>query len=176
MGWFKVTYCFCFSRNLLQSVFKELCKWYIRNWVQAKPVRYLSVWNQCRAFALLLCICCVFELYKPSVTFFVWRRQLPTTSDLAVLYICLRNEIISLREAVRYYYNVSLLCTCFRLPLVRTEMALEACVYLHILYLLFGFSIPLVRIMNTVLSGLTIRLIKQKMWDVGEYSTAVLLK
>jgi hypothetical protein len=55
-------------------------------------------------------------------------------------------------------------------------MALEACVDLHILYLLFGFSIPLVRIMNTVLSGLTIRLIKQKMWDVREYSTVVLLK
>jgi hypothetical protein len=43
--------------------------------------------------------------------------------------------------------------TCFRLPLVRTEMALESLVYLRILYLLFGFSV-LVRIMNTVLSGL----------------------
>lgn len=40
--------------------------------------------------------------------FFVWRRQLPTTSGLTVLYSCLRNEIISLREAVRYYYNVNL--------------------------------------------------------------------
>jgi len=30
--------------------------------------------------------------------------------------------------------------------------------------------------MNRVQSGLTIGLIKQKMWDVGEYSAVVLLK
>jgi len=39
-------------------------------------------------------------------------------------------------------------------------MALEILVYLRILYLLFGFSVVLVRIMITVLSGLTVRLIK----------------
>ena len=54
------------------------------------------------------CICCVFELYKPSVTCLYEREKLLATSDLTVLYSFFRNEMISPREAGRYYYNVNL--------------------------------------------------------------------
>jgi len=42
-------------------------------------------------------------------------------------------------------------------------MEMEALVDLHILYMLFGFSVLLVRIMNPVLHGLTMSLVKWKM-------------
>jgi len=83
------------------------------------------------------CVCCVFELYKPSVSYFYEGEKLLTTSGLTVLYSSFRNEMISLREAGRYY-NVNLYL--FKaIPLVRNEMALETLVDL---YFVFAIWLP----------------------------------
>ena len=53
-------------------------------------------------------ICYVFEMCKPSVTCLHDGEKLLTASDPTVLYSSFRNEMVSLREAGRYYHNVIL--------------------------------------------------------------------
>jgi len=50
----------------------------------------------------------LFEMYKPSVTCLYEGEKQLTASDLTVLYSSFRNEMVSLREAGRYYHNVNL--------------------------------------------------------------------